>query len=76
MSNVIKHSSAAGRQSKLGEKAAVFLEKTKEAHRFTLMAHLQLTVGQMNQIHPFLEFNLQNIAEYDKPSKTWRLIDG
>ena len=74
--STIKHASSAGRQSKMGEKAAVFLEKTKSAHRFTLMSHLGLTVGQMNQIHPFLEFNLQNIAEYDKPTKTWSLING
>jgi hypothetical protein len=73
--STIKHSSSQGRQQAMVQKAAEFIEKTKEVHRFALMYFLKLTVSQMNQLHPFLEYGLQDKAIYDKASKTWTVID-
>ena len=54
--------------------SAVLLKKVGTLHRFALAEKLGMTAQQMNIFHPKLEFFLQDIASYDKPTKTWNLI--
>ena len=64
-------SSPAQRERNQVLKSAKIIQKVKSIHRFALSSKLGLTVTQYAILHPNLEFQLMDSAEYDKPTKMW-----
>ena len=78
MSSIQKQTQGAGtggKQASLAKKATAYLMTKGLVHRFELMEHLNMSIGAMNVMHPYLEWCWESVADYNKTTKTWKLKD-